>query len=117
MLVIVLVLAILAVPLGTVRDGLREILAFAPDPDIQADVRRRVSEATAELPLAASHVRMMKIGRFLYVLNQLVVSPEFKPGRVAELDRVRVRIARAMEGFQPTTVVDTVFTEDERWTE
>ena len=29
---------------------------------------------------------MMKIGRFLYVLNQLVVSPEFKVGSVAELD-------------------------------
>ena len=36
---------------------------------------------------------LMKLGRFLYVLNQVVVSPEFRPGRVDELDRVRARIA------------------------
>jgi predicted Co/Zn/Cd cation transporter (cation efflux family) len=69
------------------------------------------------VPLSASHVRMMKVGRFLYVLNQLVVSPEFKVGSVADLDAVRTRIAAAMEGFEPTPVVDTVFTEDEKWTE
>jgi predicted Co/Zn/Cd cation transporter (cation efflux family) len=60
---------------------------------------------------------MMKIGRFLYVLNQIVVSPEFRPGRVEELDRVRERIATAMEGVEPTPVVDTLFTEDGRWAE
>jgi cation diffusion facilitator family transporter len=116
-LVIVLVIAIVAVPIRTVRDGLREVLAFAPDPAIQEEVRRRVESATEGLPLANSHVRMMKIGRSMYVLNQLVVSPEFKVGRVSDLDAVRARIAAAMEGFQPTPVVDTVFTEDEKWTE
>ncbi|MCL7970794.1 MAG: cation diffusion facilitator family transporter [marine benthic group bacterium] len=116
-LVIVLILAILAVPIRTIREGLREILAFAPEPGVQEEVRRRVEGAIGDLPLAASHVRMMKVGRFLYVLNQLVVSPEFRPGRVKELDKVRQRIATAMEGFEPTPIVDTVFTEDEKWTE
>jgi predicted Co/Zn/Cd cation transporter (cation efflux family) len=60
---------------------------------------------------------MMKIGRFFYILNQIVVSPEFRPGRVAELDEVRERIARAMNGFEPKPILDTVFTEDEKWTE
>lgn len=117
LLVIVLILAIAAVPIRTIRDGLREILAFAPEPSVQADVRRRVEGALADVPLSASHVRMMKIGRFLYVLNQIVVSPEFKVGSVADLDAVRARIAAAMEGFEPTPVLDTVFTEDEKWTE
>jgi cation diffusion facilitator family transporter len=116
-LVIVLILAIMAVPIRTIRAGVREILAFAPDPSIQNDVRRRVNGAIADLPLATSHVRMMKVGRFLYVLNQLVVSPEFRVDRVGDLDAVRARIAAAMEGFEPTPVVDTVFTEDEKWTE
>jgi predicted Co/Zn/Cd cation transporter (cation efflux family) len=84
---------------------------------VQADVRQRVEGALADVPLSASHVRMMKIGRFLYVLNQIVVSPEFKPGRVRELDKVRERIAAAMEGFEPQPIVDTVFTEDAKWTE
>jgi predicted Co/Zn/Cd cation transporter (cation efflux family) len=116
-LVIVLIVAIIAVPIRTIRDGLREILAFAPETAVQEEVRRRVGSAIEDLPLASSHVRMMKVGRFLYVLNQLVVSPEFKLGRVSDLDAVRARIADAMQGFEPTPVVDTVFTEDEKWTE
>jgi len=51
------------------------------------------------------------------VLNQVVVSPEFRPGGVEELDRVRERIAAAMAGFEPRPVVDTLFTEDEKWAE
>ncbi|MBT8461906.1 MAG: cation diffusion facilitator family transporter [Gemmatimonadetes bacterium] len=116
-LVIVLILGIAAVPIRTIRDGLREILAFAPEPAVQDDVQRRVEGALADVPLSASHVRMMKVGRFLYVLNQLVVSPEFKVGSVADLDAVRARIAAAMEGVEPTPVVDTLFTEDQKWTE
>ncbi len=116
-LVIVVVLAIIAVPLGIIREGAREILGFAPAPAMQADVRGRVESAIGDVPVKATHVSMMKIGRFFYILNQIVVSPEFRPGRVAELDEVRERIARAMNGFEPKPILDTVFTEDEKWTE
>jgi cation diffusion facilitator family transporter len=116
-LVIVVVLAILVVPIRIVREGLREILGFAPPSEVQADVRARIEGAVGEMPTAMVRVNMMKIGRFFYVLNQVVVSPEFRPGRVGELDGVRARIAKAMEGFEPTPIVDTVFTEDEKWTE
>lgn len=116
-LVIAVVLAILVVPLRIVREGLREILGFAPAPNVQAEVRGRMEAAVEGVPVESLHVNMMKIGRFFYVLNQVVVSPEFRPGRVAELDEVRARIAKAMEGFEPAPIVDTVFTEDEKWTE
>jgi predicted Co/Zn/Cd cation transporter (cation efflux family) len=116
-LVILLVLGILFVPLRIVRDNMREILAFAPASAVQEDVRRRVGEALEDVPVESSQVRMMKVGRFLYVLNQIVVSPEFRPGRVGELDRVRERIAEALDGVEPAPVVDTLFTEDARWAE
>jgi cation diffusion facilitator family transporter len=116
-LVILLVLGIVFIPLRIVRDNMREILAFAPDSVTQTDVRNRVEGALAGVPVESSQVRMMKIGRFLYVLNQIVVSPEFRPGGVEELDRVRARIAAALDGVQPKPVVDTLFTEDEKWAE
>ncbi|MCL7959806.1 MAG: cation diffusion facilitator family transporter [marine benthic group bacterium] len=116
-LVIVVVFAIIGVPLKIIKDGAREILGFAPAPEVQEDVRGRVEGALEGVPVTALHVSMMKIGRFFYILNQIVVSPEFRPGRVAELDAVRARIAGAMEGFEPRPIVDTVFTEDEKWTE
>jgi len=116
-LVIAVVLAILVVPIRIVREGLREILGFAPPSEVQADVRARIEGAVGEMPTAMVRVNMMKIGRFFYVLNQVVVSPEFRPSRVGDLDAVRERIARAMDGFEPTPIVDTVFTEDEKWTE
>ena len=116
-LVILLVLGIVFVPLKIVRDSLREILAFAPDAETQDEVRRRVEGVLQDVAVASTQVRMMKIGRFLYVLNQIVVSPEFRPGRVEDLDAVRARIAKALEGVEPTPVVDTLFTEDERWAE
>lgn len=116
-LVIVLVLGVAFVPLKIVRDSMREMLAFAPAPAIQEEVRRRVKGAVKEVPTTATEIRMMKIGRFLYVLNQIVVSPEFRYGDVGELDAVRSRIATALEGIEPTPVVDTLFTADSRWAE
>ncbi len=117
LLVIGMVVAIAFVPIGILKESLREILAFAPDPALQADVRARVAGALEDFPVAMREIRMMKMGRFLYVLNQIVVGPEFRPARVEELDRVRERIAAAMEGVEPTPVVDTLFTEDRRWAE
>ena len=116
-LVLVVVFAIIGVPLKIIKDGAREILGFAPAPEVQEDVRGRVEGALEGVPVTALHVSMMKVGRFFYILNQIVVSPEFRPGRVSELDAVRQRIASAMRGFEPKPIVDTVFTEDEKWTE
>ena len=116
-LVLVVVFAIIGVPLKIIKDGAREILGFAPAPEVQEDVRGRVEGALEGVPVTALHVSMMKVGRFFYILNQIVVSPEFRPGRVSELDAVRQRIASAMKGFEPKPIVDTVFTEDEKWTE
>ena len=117
LLVIGMVVAIAFVPIGILKESLREILTFAPDPAIQAQVRDRVEGALGDLPVASRQIRMMKVGRYLYILNQIVLSPEFRPGRVGELDLVRERIASALEGVEPTPVVDTLFTEDARWTE
>jgi hypothetical protein len=64
---------------------------------------------------AKTSVRMITAGRYFYLLNHIVVSGEFRIRRVAELDAIRARIDRALEGVHQRPVVDTVFTEAERW--
>jgi cation diffusion facilitator family transporter len=114
-LVIVLVLAILRIPIRIVRLSLGELLSLAPETETQNEIRRRFDSAVEGLPLAGSHVRMVRVGRFFYLLNQLVLKPEYRLSRVGELDEIRERIARAMEGAHPGFIMDTIFTEDERW--
>jgi cation diffusion facilitator family transporter len=114
-LVIVLVLAILRIPIRVAKTSLGELLSLAPEAETQDDIRRRFDSAVQGLPLAGSYVRMVRVGRFFYVLNQLVLKPEYRLTRVGELDEIRGRIARAMEGAHPGFIMDTVFTEDEKW--
>jgi cation diffusion facilitator family transporter len=115
LLVTVLVLLILPVPLRIIRDNLGELLRMAPEPEVQNDVRRRLSDALEEYGFSKTSVRMIAAGRYFYVLNHIVVSSDFRVRRVAELDAIRTRIDRALEGVHQRPVVDTVFTEAERW--
>lgn len=114
-LVLVLVAAILRIPIRVVKTSLGELLSLAPEKDTQDEIRSRFHQAVEGLPLVNSYVRMVHVGRFFYVLNQLVLRPEYRLSRVGELDEIRDRIARAMEGVHPGFIMDTVFTEDEKW--
>ena len=66
--------------------------------------------------LANRYVRMLKVGRFVYVMCQLIVPSSFRLTRVKELDDVRRRILAGLEGIHPNLVLDAVFTEDEALT-
>jgi len=114
-LVIVLVLAILRIPIGVTKTSLGELLSLAPETETQNEIRRRFDSATEALPLANSYVRMVRVGRYFYVLIQLILKPDYRLTRVGELDTIRERIAAAMKGVHPSFIMDTVFTEDEKW--
>jgi len=116
-LVLVLVLVIIAVPVRIILGGVRELLNMAPDRETQAQVRERFATATQGQEFVESHVRMLKVGRFLYVLIQIVVPESFRVTRVRELDEIRQRISDEMKDLHPGFVMDTVFTEDPRWLE
>lgn len=114
-LLIILVLVLVWVPLKTVRDNVAELLQVAPPPNVQDDVKERFVIAVSGLELENSYVRMVKIGRYLYVLCQLVMPTNFRLQRVKELDEIRARIAKGLEDVHPKLVLDMVFTEDETW--
>jgi len=113
--VIVLGLVMVPTPLSIVLGSVGELLHVAPEQSVQADVRRRLDQATAGLALRHCEVRMVKVGRYFYVLAKLIVGDEFRCPEIARLDRIRDDIAFALAGCHPRLVLDVVFTADDRW--
>jgi predicted Co/Zn/Cd cation transporter (cation efflux family) len=114
-LVALMVLLVLRVPLAAIRDSAREVLQVAPEPAVQQQVRERVRDAVAELPLRDLEIGMMKVGRYFYVLTHALLPADHRVERVGDLDDVRCRVADALREVPERLVADTLFTADERW--
>ena len=114
-LVVLLVLLVLPVPLKIVRDNLGELLRVAPEPEMQTEVKHRFAQAVEGHGFQDTRLRMIAAGRYFYLLNHIRVGSTFHVQRVGELDAIRADIDAALEGLHPRLVIDTVFTEDERW--
>jgi cation diffusion facilitator family transporter len=94
-LVVLLVLLVLPVPLRIIRGNLGELLRVAPEPEVQAEVKHRFAQAVEGRGFRDTRLRMIAAGRYFYLLNHVLDA--------------------ALEGMHPRLVIDTVFTEDERW--
>jgi cation diffusion facilitator family transporter len=114
-LVVLLVLLVLPVPLKIIRENMGELLRVAPGPDVQAEVRSRFLRSVEGRGFRDTRLRMIAAGRYFYLLNHIRVDRDFRIRRVAELDAIRADIHAALEDLHPRLVIDTVFTEDERW--
>lgn len=114
-LVVLLVLMVLPVPVRIMRDNLGELLRVAPEPGIQAEVKSRFAQAVEGRGFRDTRLRMIAAGRYFYLLNHIRVDGAFRLHRVGELDAIRADIHAALEDLHPRLVIDTLFTEDERW--
>jgi cation diffusion facilitator family transporter len=114
-LVTILVLVVLRVPLAAIRDNAREVLQVAPEPAVQAEVRKRVGGAVEGLPLRDLEIGMVKVGRYFYVLTHALLPADHRVERVADLDEVRCRVADSLREVPERLIADTLFTADERW--
>lgn len=111
-LVVIMVLAMIAVPVKVVLDSIGELLMIAPEPGVQKDVDERLRAAAGELGFDRTVVRMVRVGRTFYVHAHVIVPPEFRLSRVAELDALRSKIGAALKDAHPNLAVETIFTED-----
>ncbi len=111
-----LVLVLIWVPVKTVKDNVAELLVTAPPAPLQHEVRGRFNRATQGLAVEKTYVRMSKVGRYFYVLNQIVVPQSFRLDRVKQLDDIRRKIADELADIHPKIVMDTLFTEDDSLT-
>jgi cation diffusion facilitator family transporter len=113
--VIVLGMVMACTGIAIVLNNVGELLHVAPEQKIQEEVRRRFDEATEGLELRNRDVRMVKVGRYFYVLIKLIVGDDFRCSEIADLDRIRESISAALAGSHPRLVLDVVFTTDDRW--
>lgn len=115
LLVSVIVLIMIRMPLVTILDNFMEIIQVAPEYELQDEVTKAVSETIQEIPYREQNVRMMKTGRYFYVLIHVILNPDYAVGRIDSLDRIRTDITRALKKIPQHIVVDTVFTSEDSW--
>jgi cation diffusion facilitator family transporter len=113
--VLIVVGLLMRVPITTIREAVREVLHRAPPPEVQSEVRLRLAEALAGLPVRKTHARMVSVGRFFFVLIHVVVEEGFGARPVSELDQIRRRVEQSLREVHPRVVLDVVFTADEYW--
>jgi len=113
--VIVLGMVMVPTPLSIVLGNVGQLLHVAPEHALQEEIRRRLDRATEELALRQRDVRMVKVGRYFYVLAKLVAGDDFRCDKISQLDDIRGKIAASLAGCHPRLVLDVVFTADDLW--
>jgi predicted Co/Zn/Cd cation transporter (cation efflux family) len=85
-----------------------------PSPELLARVREVIAGVVAELPVRRLTVRVIQPGRTRLISAHVLLSPEFE-GSLARFDELRARADAAVKADHTSSVVDLIFTADERW--
>ena len=116
-LVTVMVLVVIRVPLITLRDNFKEVLGMGPAPDIAKLARQSLERILEDLPIRGIRIRMIRTGRYYYLMIHLIVDDELIGKGIGVLDQIRCIIARGLGELHPKVVSDVIFTADPRWAE
>jgi cation diffusion facilitator family transporter len=111
----VLSLAMLPIPIRTVREALSEIFLMTPS-DLDTHVRSVMDEIVAQHGFTGYTSYAAKVGRGQFIEIHIVVEPDRQLGTVTDLDVVRDEIAASLgaEGTDKWLTVD--FTGSDAWT-
>ena len=115
LIVLLVVLVSLAVPLKMVWRALMELLNRRPAGEVVDRVTEIVRTGTAELPVEALYVRVIRPGRTLMVGAHVVLPAEFGVERLSALDKVRRDTLARLAEAHPGTILDLFFTTDAEW--
>lgn len=115
-MVSVLALLLLPVPLGILNSSLREVLVMAnADDALVARVEAVLAEVKAEHDVLRTVHHIARSGRTLFIEIDLVVGEHFGLQTVAEQDRLRERIWKAMDLPLDQAWLSIALTADPRW--
>jgi cation diffusion facilitator family transporter len=114
-MVLILILVMIRMPLTAMKEGVADLLLGAPGREQQGAIRERISGTLAEYPMQRHEIRMVKVGRHIFVTVDVILHPETDRLSVAELDELRHRLSESVNSLHPVIEVDTIFTGRDRW--
>lgn len=115
LLVSCLAIAVIPIPVRTVIEGVNQLLAAAPDAELEAEIRNALHAVADDYPIQNLQLQMAQIGRALCVSIQVLVPSQFQVSHVKELDQIRHRFTTVIEDHHPYADIDICFTGDEQW--
>jgi predicted Co/Zn/Cd cation transporter (cation efflux family) len=104
------------VPLGVLRQNLREMLHMADaDRELAARVEAVMAEVAAEHDVASHTTHVAKVGRSSFVEVNIVAGPRFALQTVADQDGLRERVWQALGLAPDQGWLSINITADPRW--
>ncbi len=111
-MVIILILVMIRLPLSALREGIGDLLLGAPPGEMQSRIKEKVSAVLSGFPMERHSVRMVKVGRHIFVTVNVLLPGGSPISSVADLDSMRQKIDSELKGLHPEIIADTLFTGD-----
>lgn len=112
--VIVIVLAMVPLPINTIRDAWRQIIGYCPDSKKMRIIHAAVVEILQPSDSVTFQVRSLEIGRLLYV-QVYVLDPHEWSGTLAQQDQLRSRLYSNLNQQFAGIKMDLIFTQQYQW--
>jgi predicted Co/Zn/Cd cation transporter (cation efflux family) len=109
--VIAIVVVMLPVPWKIIRENWGQLVSRAVEPECIARIESQLAKVRAEMPWADQRLRVVRMGRVLYVHLYILEGPE----RIPTADRCREKILDVLQGLDEDLALDISFTEDPVW--
>jgi len=115
-LVAILALLFMPVPLGVLRQTLREMLHMADaDRELAARVEAVMAEVAAEHDVASHTTHVAKVGRSSFIEVNIVAGPRFALQTLGQQDSLRARVWQSLELAPERAWLSVIVTADPRW--
>lgn len=100
----------IGVPIRMAAKAVLELLNRAPDPKIVAEVKARIREGVADLPVQALYVRVVQPGRTRLIGAHIILPKDFHGETLGLLDDAHAKVTERLRALHPDSEVDLVFT-------
>lgn len=116
-LVIIIVVISLPIPVKIIKENVGELLQIAPPEEMQESVRKSIDKALNDVELNDKKIRMVKVGRYFYILVHILFDEDYPFDRLSMLDDIRIKIIEHIKEVQPSLIADIIFTSDKSYLE